>query len=108
MGFLFSFIGAIAGLWFMSEGRAFFGLMAGMLIGWLLARVLQAQITIRSLVDRVDNLEQRNRAMSAIDRAETKIKVPPATPAQRSVEVLPSLRSPSHRLLAFCKSILNH
>ena len=86
MGFLFSFIGAIAGLWFMSEGRAFFGLMAGMLIGWLLARVLQAQITIRSLVDRVDNLEQRNRAMSAIDRAETKIKVPPAAPAQRSVE----------------------
>lgn len=86
MGFLFSFIGAIAGLWFMSEGRAFFGFVAGMLLGWLLSRVLQAQVTIRSLVDRVDNLEQRNRAMSAIERAETKIKVPPTVPAQRSVE----------------------
>ena len=81
MGFLFGFIGAIGGLWFMSEGRAFFGFLAGMLIGWLLHRLLQAQSTIRSLVDRVDNLEDRNRAVDTLERLTPELKTPePKTP----------------------------
>lgn len=88
MGFLFGFIGAIAGLWFMSEGRAFFGFLAGMLIGWLLHRLLQAQTTIRSLVDRVDNLEDRNRAVDTLERLspDSKTTEPAASVAEKKID----------------------
>ena len=68
MGFIFGLIGALAGAWFISEGRAFFGFLVGMMIGWLLHRLVRAQSTIRNLVDRVDNLEQRNAATASTER----------------------------------------
>lgn len=68
MGFVFALIGALAGAWFMSEGRFFFGFLVGMMIGWLLHRLLIAQSTIRKLVERVDNLEQRNVATGPIEK----------------------------------------
>jgi len=72
MGFIFGLVGAIAGMWFMSGGRAFFGFVAGMMIGWLLHRMLDAQTTIRRLADRVDNLEQRNATTAPIEKVAKK------------------------------------
>ncbi len=62
MGIIFAFIGAAIGMWVMSDSRTNFGFFAGMLIGWLLQRLLSTQTTVRKLADRVDNLEQRNAA----------------------------------------------
>ena len=72
MGFVFALIGAIGGSWIMSGSRAFFGFLAGMLLGWLLHRLLQAQSTIRQLGDRVDSLEQRNEATAPIEEVASK------------------------------------
>ena len=72
MGFIFALIGAFTGMWFMSEGRAFFGFLVGMMIGWLLHRLSNAQSTIRKLVDRVDILEQRNAATARIEKVAKK------------------------------------
>ncbi len=68
MGFIFGFIGALTGAWLVSEGRTFFGLMVGMMIGWLMHRLVKAQSSIRKLVDRVDTLEQRNAAVANTER----------------------------------------
>ena len=62
MGFVFGLIGALAGAWIISEGRTFFGFLVGMIIGWLLHRLMQAQTNMKRLLDRVDLLEQRNTA----------------------------------------------
>jgi uncharacterized membrane protein len=108
MGFIFGLLGAIAGMWFMSGGRAFFGFLAGMMIGWLLHRVLHAQTTIRRLVDRVDNLEQRNAATAPIEKVAKKsfdtpervsiyepppVVAPPATPPPPESPSLPPFES---------------
>lgn len=82
MGFVFTLIGAIGGSWIMSGSRAFFGLLAGMLLGWLLHRLLQAQSTIRQLGDRVDSLEQRHEATAKTFDTEPK---PIVTPQRVSV-----------------------
>jgi hypothetical protein len=42
MGFLFGLIGALAGAWFISEGRTFFGFLTGMIIGWMFHRLIHA------------------------------------------------------------------
>ena len=72
MGFIFGVIGAIAGAWVMSGGRQFFGVVAGMFIGWLLHRLFTAQGAIRRLQDRVDLLEQRNAALAPVDKVARK------------------------------------
>ena len=72
MGFIFGLMGAFAGGWMMSEGRAFFGMVAGMFIGWLVHRLVDAQNNIRRLQDRVDTLEQRNEALAPIDKVAKK------------------------------------
>ena len=72
MGFVFGLIGALAGAWFISEGRGFFGFLVGMMIGWLLHRLLDAQSTIRRLAERVDNLEQRNAAAGSTEKVARK------------------------------------
>ena len=82
MGFVFALIGAIGGSWIMSGSRAFFGFLAGMLLGWLLHRLLQAQSTIRQLGDRVDSLEQRHEATAKTFDTEPK---PIVTPQRVSV-----------------------
>ncbi|NQV87893.1 MAG: hypothetical protein HQ492_12540, partial [Woeseiaceae bacterium] len=66
MGFIFALMGGFAGGWAMSGGRGLFGAVAGMFIGWLLHRVLNAQTSIRRLEDRVDTLERRNAATATI------------------------------------------
>ena len=78
MGFVFGLIGALAGAWFISEGRGFFGFLVGMMIGWLLHRLLQAQSTMRRLAERVDTLEQRNAATGSTE-----------TVAQKTLETSP-------------------
>jgi len=72
MGFMFGLIGALAGAWFISEGETFFGFLVGMIIGWLMYRLSQAQSTIRRLGDRVDTLEQRNAATSPVEKVAKK------------------------------------
>ncbi len=67
MGFVFAVLGAIAGGWLMSGRGGAFGVFAGMIIGWILQRLIAAQSTIRSLTNRVDNLEQRNAATAHAD-----------------------------------------
>jgi len=67
MGFVFGLIGAFSGAWMISEGRTFFGFLAGMIIGWLLHRLLMAQTKIKQLVERVDLLEQRNVATTSTE-----------------------------------------
>ena len=98
MGFVFGLVGAIAGVILMSEGRAAFGFLIGMTVGWLVHRLLQTQTTIRKLVDRVGILEQRNAATAPVEKrakksfgtpqrvsvyepapAEPKVKAPPAS-----------------------------
>ena len=49
-------IGALAGAWVFSEGRAFLGLLAGMIIAWVLHRLVLAQEDIKRLLNRVDLL----------------------------------------------------
>ena len=68
MGFIFGLIGAIAGGWLISEGRYLFRFIAGMLIGWLVHRIADAQSGIRKLQDRVDLLEQRNAALAPSEK----------------------------------------
>ncbi len=72
MGFIYGLVGAMLGMWAMSGGRTLFGFLAGMVIGWMLQRLLDAQSTIRKLVDRVDNLEQRNAATARIEKVAKK------------------------------------
>ncbi|MDH5622787.1 MAG: DUF2339 domain-containing protein, partial [Gammaproteobacteria bacterium] len=72
MGFIFGVIGAIAGGWAMSEGRQLFGVVAGMFIGWLVHRLVEAQNSIRRLQDRVDTLEQRNEALAPVEKVARK------------------------------------
>ncbi len=72
MGFVFGLVGALVGVFLISTGHAFFGFLIGMMIGWLLSRLLDAQTTIRRLVDRVDNLEQRNAATARIEKVAKK------------------------------------
>jgi len=98
MGFVFGLIGALAGAWIISEGRTFFGFMVGMLIGWLLHRLAQAQENIKRLLDRVDLLEQRSTTTESSERlAKKTFDTPPSaslyepTPAvSRPVEESPS------------------
>jgi len=66
MGFIFGLVGALTGVFLLSARDASFGFMVGMMIGWLLHRLLKAQTTIGRLVDRVDNLEQRNAATEGV------------------------------------------
>jgi len=90
MGFIFGLIGALAGAWFISEGRAFFGFLVGMMIGWLLHRLVQAQSTIRKLVDRVDNLEQRNAATANTEKlAQKAFDSPPRVSVYEPTPVAP-------------------
>ncbi len=77
MGFVFGLIGAVAGVFLMSEGRSTFGFLIGMTVGWLLHRLLQAQSKIRQLVDRVDTLEQRNAATAPAAEVAKKTFVTP-------------------------------
>ena len=87
MGFVFGLIGALAGAWFMSEGRTFFGFLVGMIIGWLMYRLSQAQSTIRRLGDRVDTLEQRNAATSPVEKlAKKTFDAPPRVSAYEPSE----------------------
>lgn len=72
MGFIFGLLGALIGVWLMSGGPVLFGFLVGMTVGWLLHRLLQAQTSIRRLVDRVDNLEQRNAATARIEKVAKK------------------------------------
>jgi uncharacterized membrane protein len=72
VGFVFGLVGALLGMFLISTGRPFFGLLVGMMIGWLLSRLLNAQTTIRRLVDRVDNLEQRNAATAPLEKVAKK------------------------------------
>ena len=96
MGFLFGLIGALAGAWFISEGRTFFGFLTGMIIGWMFHRLIQAQTSIRQLLDRVDLLEQRNSATENIDRLARKTI---STPERVSVyEPAPVAEPPSDPL----------
>lgn len=81
MGFVFGFVGALVGMWAMTEGRSFFGFLIGMMVGWLLHRLLAAQSTVRKLVDRVDSLEQRNVATARIDTPQ-RVSVYEPTPEQ--------------------------
>ena len=53
MGFVFGLIGALLGVFLISTGHAFFGFLIGMMIGWLLSRLLDAQTIIRRLGDRI-------------------------------------------------------
>jgi len=93
MGFLFGLIGALAGAWFISEGRTFFGFLTGMIIGWLLHRLIKAQTSIRQLLDRVDLLEQRNSATEGTERLAKKTI---STPQRVSVyEPTPVAQPPS-------------
>jgi uncharacterized membrane protein len=78
MGFVFGLIGALAGAWIISEGRTFFGFLVGMIIGWLLHRLVLAQTKIKQLIERVDVIEQRNSATESTER-----------PAQKSFETQP-------------------
>jgi len=104
MGFVFGLVGALVGLFLGSMGDAFFGLLVGMMIGWLLSRLQDAQTAIRRLVDRVDNLEQRNAATAPIEKIAKKsfdtpqrvsvyeavpVKSPPATPPAPEPAPLP-------------------
>jgi len=108
MGFVFGLIGALLGIFLISTGRPFFGLLVGMMIGWLLSRLLDAQTTIRRLVDRVDNLEQRNAATAPIEKVAKKsfdtpervsvyepapIAPPPVTPPPPEPAPLPPVES---------------
>ena len=72
MAFVFSLIGALAGAWIISEGRTFFGFLVGMIIGWLLHRLMQAQTNMKRLLDRVDLLEQRNTTTESGERLSKK------------------------------------
>ena len=96
MGFIFALTGALAGAWFMSEGRAFFGFFVGMAIGWLLQRLLKTQSSIRQLLDRVDTLERRNAATAPAEQTAKKSFAPTPrvsdyepTPAQEPVRTPP-------------------
>ncbi len=108
MGFVFGLVGALLGVFLISTGRPFFGLLVGMMIGWLLSRLLDAQATIRRLVDRVDNLEQRNAATAPIEKVAKKsfdtpervsiyepppVKPPPATPPPSEPASLPPVET---------------
>jgi len=109
MGFLFGLIGALAGAWFISEGRAFFGFLTGMIIGWLLNRLIKAQTSIRQLLDRVDLLEQRNAATESTERLARKtvstpqrvsvyeptpVAEPPADPIPTPADPIPARVEP--------------
>lgn len=75
MGFVFGLIGALAGMWFMSDSEMFGGFVFGAIVGWLLHRLLNAQSALRILTDRVDTLEQRNAASAPADLAPVKAEV---------------------------------
>ncbi len=72
MGLVFGVIGALAGGWIMAGSEGFFGIVAGLMIGWLLQRLLNAQSRIRSLAQRIDTLEQRNAATAPVEKAAKK------------------------------------
>lgn len=72
MATIFGLIGAFAGGWIMSGGRAVFGMVAGMFIGWLVYRLVEAQNNIRRLQGRVDTLEQRNEALAPVEKVARK------------------------------------
>ena len=102
MGFIFALIGALGGAWLMSEGRAFFGFVVGMLIGWLFQRLLKAQSNIRTLLDRVDTLERRNAATEPVEHTAKKTfastprvsiyePTPPVAPTSQTPDIDPAL-----------------
>lgn len=72
MGFIFALVGAFAGGSLISGGRSLFGVVAGMFIGWLLHRLLDATTSIRRLEDRVDTLERRNAATAPTEKVARK------------------------------------
>ncbi len=100
MGFVFGLLGALAGMWFMSDSRAFAGFMIGGMIGWLLHRVIKAQTAIRQLTDRVDTLEHRNAATATVEKAAKKsFAAPPRVSVYEPSPVVeqpaPSLEPPT-------------
>ena len=92
MGFLFGLIGALAGAWIISEWGAFFGFLVGMLIGWLLHRLVLAQENIKRLLDRVDLLEQRNTTTESSERLAKKTFDTP--PSEALYEPTPAVSPP--------------
>jgi len=96
MGLVFGLIGALIGASLISEGRYFFGLLVGMMIGWLLQRLLRAQATIRKLVTRVDSLEKRNAATAQPEKIANKaIRSPQRPPAYDPAPAEVVVASPS-------------
>ena len=79
MGFIFALAGAVVGGWVSAGGHGFFGVIAGAVIAWLMYQLSAARSQLRKLVDRVENLEQRNRATATVTRAE---KRAPETPRE--------------------------
>ena len=75
MGFVFGLIGAFAGSFAMSAGRGFFGAVAGLIVGWLLHRLLTAQGSIRQLQKRLAALEQQKPAEKSLDSPPARVSV---------------------------------
>ena len=95
MGFMFGLVGALAGVLLLSARDASFGFMVGMMIGWLLHRLLKAQTTIRGLADRVDNLEQRNAATAGTESvAKKSLKTPQRVSVYEPVPAAPQPPDP--------------
>ena len=91
MSFVFGLVGSIVGISLMSEGRAAFGFLSGMMIGWLLHRLLQTQNTIRQLRDRVDTIEQHNATRARIEKiAKKSSQTPVKTPIYESPHAEPA------------------
>ena len=72
MGFVFALIGAILGSWMASGDEVILGFGAGIVVGWLVHRMVDAQTKIRQLESRVDMLEQRNAATAPVEKTAQK------------------------------------